>query len=173
MWPSFSYNSNFYSKPVSISLKLFFCRRLNINSFLLFNNCLVALYSVILISPSKHKLQLLLKLFAVEDFLIYFHFICGISPRSFKFRNYFDWAVWFLSCGLMKECLWLYGPGFQYPGDIRDAYFLIITISYREDVAFGTAPSTYWAFSFFSTITALYTLSYYLYEIYLLIFCNG
>ena len=36
-------------------------------------------------------------------FLINFHFICGVSLPSFRFQNCFDWAVWFLSSGLVKE----------------------------------------------------------------------
>ena len=42
----------------------------------------------ILIFFSRHRLHLLLKLFAVEEFLMIFHFIWGVSSRYFKLQKY-------------------------------------------------------------------------------------
>ena len=64
---------------------------------------------------SIHKLHLLLHLIAVEDSLIIFHFIWGVTPKSLSYQKYSDRAVWFLSHGYEKVCLWLYSPCFQIP----------------------------------------------------------
>ena len=65
-----------------------------------------------------HKLHLPLKLFAVDDCLTIFHFIGGVSSWSLRFWKYLDRVVWFLSHELVKECLWLYSPCFQFQAEI-------------------------------------------------------
>ena len=63
-------------------------------------------------------LQLLLKLFAVEDYLIIFHFIWGVSPHSFKLQKYVERADWFLIYGSEKEHRWLYKFCIRFPAEI-------------------------------------------------------
>ena len=61
---------------------------------------------MMLIFSSRQKLHLLLKHPGVEDFSINLHLICRVRLLSLKLQNHLDRAVWFLSKGLEKECLY-------------------------------------------------------------------
>ena len=58
---------------------------------------------MMLISTSRQRLHLQLKLPRVEDFKINLPLICSVRPLSFKLQNYLDMAVWFLSKVMEKE----------------------------------------------------------------------
>ena len=113
--PSIAPNQYIWNLPL--------CLHLNISSLLLLSSRLGSLKLIILISFNTQVISAI-ETICHRIFSI-FQFISEVvSPWSLRFQKYIDQAVWFLSCGLEKECLWLYSRCIQLPAETPMCYIV-------------------------------------------------